>query len=304
MQFPNNKMVGYSDVIELSQQSYTIGIRPMTLLSNDAHIRLELAGISKAFPGCRANDNIDLKVRAGEIHALLGENGAGKSTLMKIIYGLLHADKGVMRWEGDQITSPNPTAARKLGIAMIFQHFSLFESLSVAENIALAMDGSRPMAGLTKDIHAISKNYGLPLEPARSVFNLSVGERQRVEIVRCLLQKPRLLIMDEPTSVLTPQEIAALFETLRQLAKEGVSILYISHKLEEVRALCSTATILRAGKVSGVCDPTKESALTLAEMMIGRALKPTKSAAKFMPKVQLFCRCKTYPMPHMPLAHQ
>ena len=109
----------------------------MTLLSDDAHIRLELAGISKAFPGCQANDNINFKVRAGEIHALLGENGAGKSTLMKIIYGLLHADKGVICWEGDQITSPNPTAARKLGIAMIFQHFSLFESLSVAENIAL-----------------------------------------------------------------------------------------------------------------------------------------------------------------------
>ena len=164
----------------------------MPSLPDDTAMRLALADVSKAFPGCPANADIDLHVRAGEIHALLGENGAGKSTLMKIIYGLLQADHGVIRWEGNVVTPPNPTAARKLGIAMIFQHFSLFESLSVAENIAVAMARSRPVADLIKDIQTISKNYGLPLDPqSRSIV---VGWRQQVEIVRCLLQN-RLLIM-------------------------------------------------------------------------------------------------------------
>jgi simple sugar transport system ATP-binding protein len=166
----------------------------------------------------------------------------------------------------------NPARARKLGIGMVFQHFSLFETLTVAENIALALDPGRARNGLPERIRDVSERYGLPLDPDRHVHSMSVGERQRVEIVRCLLQDPRLLIMDEPTSVLTPQAVEKLFATLRRLASEGCSILYISHKLDEIRALCHRATVLSGGRVTGECDPRQESAATLARMMIGSDL--------------------------------
>ena len=234
--------------------------------------RLALSGIRKAYPSVVANDGIDLAVLPGEIHAVLGENGAGKSTLMKIIYGVVKPDAGEIRWEGRPVEIANPHAARALGIGMVFQHFSLFETLTVAENVALALDGARDLAALARRIGEVSARYGLPLDPRRLVHSLSVGERQRVEIVRCLLQQPKLLIMDEPTSVLTPQAVQKLFETLRQLAAEGCSILYISHKLDEIRALCHGATVLRAGKVTGTCDPRRETASSMARMMIGRDL--------------------------------
>ncbi len=234
--------------------------------------RLELKGITKAYPGVLANDKIDLKILPGEIHALLGENGAGKSTLVKIIYGVLKADSGEMKWDGSPLEIANPHAARKTGIGMIFQHFSLFEAMTVTENIALGLPGRQNMADLSRRIREISENYGLPLHPERHVHTLSVGEKQRIEIVRCLLQNPKLLIMDEPTSVLTPQEAEKMFETLRRLADEGVSILYISHKLDEIKALCHKATILRGGKYITECDPTVETAKSLAEMMIGTNL--------------------------------
>ncbi|MBP2310954.1 ABC transporter ATP-binding protein [Azospirillum soli] len=240
-------------------------------LSNLPH-RLELRGITKRFPGCLANDAVDLVLKPGEIHALLGENGAGKSTLVKIIYGVLHADSGTIRWQGEEVTIPNPAGARRLGIGMVFQHFSLFDTLTVAENISLGLENPGPMDALSQRIAEVSERYGLALDPGRHVHNLSVGERQRVEIVRCLLQDPKLLIMDEPTSVLTPQEVTKLFETLRVLAAEGCTILYISHKLEEIRALCDRATVLRGGRVVGDCDPRQETARSLAEMMIGTEL--------------------------------
>ena len=230
--------------------------------------RLSLRGITKRYPGVLANDGIDLDVAPGEIHAVLGENGAGKSTLMKIIYGIVRADAGVIRWEGEAVHVANAAHARKLGIGMVFQHFSLFETLSVADNIRLALDRANTRR-LAKRIREMSARYGLALEPRRRVHTMSVGERQRVEIVRCLLSQPRLLIMDEPTSVLTPQAVSHLFDTLRRLASEGVSILYISHKLDEIRALCTRATVLRAGRVSGECDPRQESTASLARMMIG-----------------------------------
>ncbi|MET1069201.1 MAG: ATP-binding cassette domain-containing protein, partial [Pseudomonas prosekii] len=192
--------------------------------------RLQLRNISKRYPGCLANDAIDLSIAPGEIHALLGENGAGKSTLMKIIYGVTHADSGEVLWQGQRITMRNPAQARGLGIGMVFQHFSLFETLSVAQNIALAMGAA---AGTPKQlepkIREVSQRYGMALEPERLVHSLSIGERQRVEIIRCLMQDIRLLILDEPTSVLTPQEADELFVTLRRLAAEGCSILFISH---------------------------------------------------------------------------
>ena len=231
--------------------------------------RLNLAGITKVYPSVVANDGIDLTVLPGEIHAVLGENGAGKSTLMKIIYGVVKPDAGEIRWEGHPVAIANPARARKLGIGMVFQHFSLFETLTVAENIALALDARLARGDLPTRIREVSSRYGLPLDPDRHVHTMSVGERQRVEIVRCLLQDPRLLIMDEPTSVLTPQAVEKLFETLRRLSGEGCSILYISHKLDEIRALCHRATVLRAGKVTGTCDPRRESSASLARMMIG-----------------------------------
>jgi len=231
--------------------------------------RLSLAGITKAYPAVVANDAIDLAVAPGEIHAVLGENGAGKSTLMKIIYGVVRPDAGTLRWNGEAVVIGSPARARNLGIAMVFQHFSLFETLTVAENIALAQDAVRPAAELAARVREISQRYGLALDPARPVHTLSVAERQRVEIIRSLLQAPALLIMDEPTSVLAPLAVANLFATLRTLAAEGCSILYISHKLDEIRELCDRATVLRGGRVAGECDPRTETPASLARMMIG-----------------------------------
>jgi ABC-type uncharacterized transport system ATPase subunit len=235
--------------------------------------RLALEGITKRFPGVVANDGVSLAVAPGEIHALLGENGAGKSTLVKIIYGVLHADEGRILWDGSEVRIADPHAARALGIGMVFQHFSLFESMTVLENVALGVDGAQDMKALAAKVREVSQAYGLPLAPEREVHTLSVGERQRIEIVRCLLQSPRLLIMDEPTSVLTPQEVEKLFETLRLLAQEGCSILYISHKLQEIKALCDRATILRGGKVVAECDPRRETAKSMAQLMIGAEVR-------------------------------
>jgi simple sugar transport system ATP-binding protein len=232
--------------------------------------RLALRGITKVYPSVVANDGIDLDVAPGEIHALLGENGAGKSTLVKIIYGVVRADVGEIRWDGRPVTVDSPSVARRVGIGMVFQHFSLFETLTVAENISLAVPGA--LRGLSARIAELSQRYGLPVDPRRPVHTLSVGERQRVEIVRCLLQEPKLLILDEPTSVLPPLAVDRLFGTLRQLAAEGCSILYISHKLEEIQSLCHAATVLRAGRVTGTVDPRRESAQSLARMMIGKDL--------------------------------
>jgi simple sugar transport system ATP-binding protein len=202
----------------------------------------------------------------------LGENGAGKSTLVKVIYGSLIPDRGEMKWLGKSYSPKNPFDAREQGIAMVFQHFSLFESLTVEENIVLGLDGVRLDENFTEQITEYSKQYGLDINPQQVVGDLSVGARQRVEIIRCLMQNPKLLIMDEPTSVLTPQEVSDLFITLRKLADDGCSILYISHKLEEVRQICSEATILRGGKLVESCIPQDYSQQELAEMMIGKKL--------------------------------
>lgn len=229
--------------------------------------------LGKSYPGVRANDNVSFAVSAGEIHALLGENGAGKSTLVKMIYGLVRPDDGQMQLSGADYLPADPRAARAAGVAMVFQHFSLFDALTVAENIALGMENPPLRRELSRRIAQTSQDFGLPLNPNRRVATLSAGERQRVEILRCLLQSPRLLIMDEPTSVLTPQEAEILFATLRKLAATGTAILYISHKLEEIRSHCDSATVLRHGKVVNTVTPRDHSARSLATMMVGADMR-------------------------------
>lgn len=252
----------------------------MTSATDANHeFRLELDGITKIYPSVIANEDVSLNVKRGEIHAVLGENGAGKSTLMKMIYGVSHPDSGQIKWEGEIVHVENPAHARSLGIGMVFQHFSLFETLNVVENVALALPGSPDLKALAGQITEVSNRYGLPVDPQRLVHALSVGERQRVEIIRCLLQNPKLLIMDEPTSVLTPQAVRKLFDTLRQLADEGCSILYISHKLDEIQELCHTATVLRDGKVTGTCIPSEETPKSMARLMIGKELPVPEHAA-------------------------
>jgi general nucleoside transport system ATP-binding protein len=231
--------------------------------------RLYLSGICKSYPGVVANNDISLTVLPGEIHALLGENGAGKSTLVKIIYGSVKPDDGIVSFDGHSVHVHNPQEARALGISMVFQHFSLFETLSVAENVWLGLDKRLTLAEVTERIVAKASEYGLDIDPDRPVHTLSVGEMQRVEIIRALLTNPKLLILDEPTSVLTPQAVDKLFVVLKKLSSEGCSILYISHKLHEIRELCTACTVLRLGKVTGHCNPQEESNASLSRMMIG-----------------------------------
>nr|WP_314091639.1 ABC transporter ATP-binding protein [uncultured Shinella sp.] len=229
---------------------------------------LSLRGISKSYGPIKANQGIDLDVAERSIHAILGENGAGKSTLMKLIYGVEQPDDGTATWQGESLALASPAEARRQGIGMVFQHFSLFETLTVVENIRLVVPGKK--AELTERIRTLGRDFGLEVDPLAHVHALSVGERQRVEIIRCLMTNPKLLILDEPTSVLPPQLVEKLFDTLRRLRDGGVSILFISHKLEEIRAICDRATILRAGRVTGNVDPREHDAHDLARMMIGR----------------------------------
>ena len=235
----------------------------------DATPRLQLNAISKRYASVLANQDVSLTVLPGEIHALLGENGAGKSTLVKIIYGSVKPDAGTVSFNGSAAHVRNPQEARALGISMVFQHFSLFETLSVAENVWLGLDKHLTLAEVTQRISAKASEYGLDIDPSRPVHTLSVGEMQRVEIIRALLTNPQLLILDEPTSVLTPQAVEKLFVVLKKLSSEGCSILYISHKLHEIRELCTACTVLRAGKVTGHCNPQNESNASLSRMMIG-----------------------------------
>ena len=232
-------------------------------------LRLELIGISKQYPAVKANDQVSLRVKPGEIHAVLGENGAGKSTMMKMIYGAVRPDEGEMRWNGTAVQVASPAQARELGISMVYQHFSLFDTLTAAENVWLGLGKSLSLPEVTARITKVASTYGLDVDPLRPVHTLSVGERQRVEIVRALMTDPKLLILDEPTSVLTPQAVEKLFVTLRQLSNNGCSILYISHKLDEIRALCHNCTVLRGGKVTGEVDPTQETNASLSRLMIG-----------------------------------
>ncbi|MFA6266736.1 MAG: ABC transporter ATP-binding protein [Pseudolabrys sp.] len=238
---------------------------------------LQAIGITKRYGTFLANDNVSIDLYPGEIHALLGENGAGKSTLVKTMYGLIQPSAGELRWLGEKIELTGPSDARSRGIAMVFQHFSLFDNLTVAENVALGLDGSETFAAMSARLAQVSRDYGLPLDPKREVWRLSVGERQRIEIVRALMQNPKLLILDEPTAVLTPQEADQLFTVLDRLKAEGRALLYISHKLDEVKRLCDTATILRGGKKIDTCNPRSETAASMARMMVGADIGEVKA---------------------------
>ena len=265
---------------------------PTPTTAGEAAPRLQLIGITKRYPSVVANQQVSLSVRAGEIHAVLGENGAGKSTLMKIIYGSVKPDEGLILVDGQPVHIRNPQEARQLGISMVFQHFSLFDTLTVAENVWLGQDKQLSLAEVSQRISAVAQEYGLEVDPLRPVHTLSVGEMQRVEIIRGLLTKPRVLILDEPTSVLTPQAVEKLFVVLRKLAAEGCSILYISHKLHEIRALCTACTVLRAGQVTGECTPANESNASLSRMMIGAEppqleLRPSQVGAAVLTVQQL-----------------
>jgi simple sugar transport system ATP-binding protein len=240
---------------------------------------LQTIGLTKRYGDFLANDSIDIEIWPNEIHALLGENGAGKSTLVKTIYGLIQPSEGEMRWQGQKMALSGPSEARSRGIGMVFQHFSLFDNLTVAENVALGLDGKESFKEMSGRLEQVSNVYGLPLDPKREVWQLSVGERQRIEIVRALMQNPKFLILDEPTAVLTPQEADQLFIVLERLKAEGRAILYISHKLEEVKRLCDTATILRGGKKVATCNPKAETAASLARMMVGAEIKEVKASA-------------------------
>ena len=230
---------------------------------------LNATGIIKTFGDFTANDDVSFSIYEGEIHALLGENGAGKSTFVKMIYGLMQPDKGGFEWKGAPVTIAGPQHARDMGIGMVFQHFSLFQALTVAENIQLALPAGESLSSLSQRVRQVSAEYGIGVDPDARVHNLSVGQQQRVEIMRCLLQDPALLIMDEPTSVLTPQETDQLFDVLRRFSQAGVAILFISHKLDEILALTSRATVLRRGMNVGTVDTGSKSVRQLAEMMVG-----------------------------------
>ena len=234
---------------------------------------LQMRGITKRFPGVLANDHVDFDVAPGEVHSLFGENGAGKSTLMRILYGLYRPDEGEIRLRGDRVAITSPAVAIQHGIGMIHQHFMLVQTLTVAENVALGLKSSRgPLTDLGRvsdRIRQLSRTYGLKVDPDAYIWQLSVGERQRVEIIKALHRDVSLLVLDEPTAVLTPQEVRDLFAVLKQLVANGLSIVFISHKVNEVLELSRRITVLRGGrKIATVrgADTTKDE---LAEMMVG-----------------------------------
>jgi ABC-type uncharacterized transport system ATPase subunit len=251
------------------------GDSSLSLPTGQPHIeRAEMRGIVKRFPGVLAADHIDFDVRAGEVHALLGENGAGKSTLMKILYGLYQPNEGEIYLNGERASIRSPSDAIARGIGMIHQHFMLVPSLTVAENVALGLRSSRePLLDLdvvSDRIHALAKTYGLQVDPSAPVWQLAVGERQRVEIVKALYRGAALLILDEPTAVLTPQEVRDLFKTLRQMVEDGHALIFISHKLHEVLAISHRITVLRDGRVVGSVPTHEATKQSLARMMVGR----------------------------------
>ncbi len=247
---------------------------------------LEVKGITKKFPGVLANDHVDIDLKKGEILALLGENGAGKSTLMNIIYGLISPDEGEIFIKGEKVDFHSPKDAIACGIGMVHQHFMLVPVFTVAENIMLGSEtlrhGVLDIPKVTKELKELSAQYGLDIDPTALVHDLPVGVQQRVEIIKALYRKAEILILDEPTAVLTPQEVEDLFVIIRKLVDEGISVIFITHKLKEVLAIADRITVMRAGKVIATDDPKKTNEQALASQMVGRTviLKVDKEPAK------------------------
>ena len=237
---------------------------------------LEMKGISKRFPGVLANDRVDFDVHSGEVHALLGENGAGKSTLMKILYGMYHPDQGEIRINGNAVHIATPTDAINLGIGMIHQHFMLVQTLTVAENVALGVPSKRgpltDLAAVSKRIVELAGIYGLKIDPDAYIWQLSVGQQQRVEIIKALYRGAALLILDEPTAVLTPQEVDELFTIMNQMVKDGHALIFISHKLHEVVEISHRVTVLRDGRKIGTRPTAETTKRDLANWMVGREI--------------------------------
>ncbi|MCM3494408.1 ABC transporter ATP-binding protein [Paenibacillus lactis] len=238
---------------------------------------VEMVGIRKEFPGIVANDDITLQLKRGEIHALLGENGAGKSTLMSILFGMYQPDRGVIKVNGREVRISNPNVANRLGIGMVHQHFKLVEAFTVTENIILGSETRR--GGISLDIRtaanrveALSKRYGLNVDPHAKIEDISVGMQQRVEILKMLYRDAEVLIFDEPTAVLTPQEIEDLQGIMKNLVQEGKSIILITHKLKEIKAVADRCTVIRRGRTIGTVDVADTSRETMAEMMVGRSV--------------------------------
>ncbi|MBU2646171.1 ABC transporter ATP-binding protein [bacterium] len=238
---------------------------------------LEMKGITKRFPGVIANENVHFELRAGEVHTLLGENGAGKSTLMKILYGLYQQDEGEVLLNGESVRLTSPAHAIARGIGMIHQHFMLVPTLTVTENVALGLKSTRgfltDLKSVSRRIVALSETFGLQVNPDEYVWQLSVGERQRVEIIKALYRDASILILDEPTAVLTPNEVADIFVIFRRLADDGRGLVFISHKLQEVLDLSDRITVMRHGRVTGETTPAAASRHILAQMMVGREVK-------------------------------
>jgi simple sugar transport system ATP-binding protein len=247
-------------------------------------LAIELMGITKRFPGVIANDQVDLAVEEGEIHAICGENGAGKSTLMKILYGMQQPDEGTMRVLGKEVKFASPTEAIEVGIGMVHQHFMLADQLTVLENVILGSEPVKAMgvidfAEAEAHLKQVGEAYGLQIEPGTLVEELEVGERQRVEIIKVLYRGARILILDEPTAVLVPQEVEELFSNMRDLKANGATILFIDHKLDEVLAIADTITVLRDGRTVSTVKPDQVSAHDLAELMVGSEL-PTPATTE------------------------
>jgi len=248
-------------------------------------IAVEMHGITKRFPGTIANQAIEFTVKAGEIHALLGENGAGKTTLMNILCGLYEPDAGEMRLFGQSVQFRSPKAAIRAGIGMVHQHFMLVESFTVAENIILGTARSivrEPPQRLHARLQRLADQYGLKIDPAAEVWQLSVGEQQRIEILKALYRNAKILILDEPTAVLTPQEAEDLSATLRSLSAQGTTIIFISHKLKEVMALCDRVTVLRDGQTVGTIAVQNSTERELAQMMVGREVDLSRKPLALM----------------------
>ena len=247
---------------------------------------LEMRGITKRFPGVVANEDVDFTVLPGQVHTLLGENGAGKSTLVKILYGLYQPDEGSITFDGSPVNIDSPSVAIQTGIGMIHQHFMLVDTLTVAENVALGLGkplGLTNLAPIRRRIREVSEEYGLHVDPDAYIWQMAVGERQRAEILKALYRNVRLLVLDEPTAVLTPPEVTDLFVTLRQLTSDGRGLVFISHKLNEVMEISDEITVLRDGRVSGRTTPAESNRESLAMMMVGRPVEFTRTLADQAP---------------------